>query len=50
MSYLVSESEGEEPMIWFPETDAALYRMMARSPKEILRRNVIFEARNLAVL
>jgi len=50
MAYLVSESEGEEPMIWFPETDADLYRMMARSPKEMLRRNVVFEARNLTVL
>ena len=50
MSYCVSESEGEEPMIWLPQTDAALYRMMSRSPKEMLRRNVVFEARNLTVL
>jgi hypothetical protein len=50
LSYCVSELEGEEPMIRPPETDVALYRMMARSPKELLRRNVVFEARNMTVL
>jgi hypothetical protein len=50
MAYCVSEPDDPEFMVWPPDSEDALYRMKARSPKEMLRRNVIFEARSLTVL
>jgi hypothetical protein len=50
MSYLASEPDDPDFMVFPPESEDALYRMMARSPKEMLRRNVVFEARSLTVL
>lgn len=37
-------------MCWPPLDDAALYRKMAQTPKELLKRNVVFDARSLTVL
>jgi pimeloyl-ACP methyl ester carboxylesterase len=37
-------------MCWPPLDDQDLFRRMARTPKELLRRNVIYEARSLTVL
>ena len=48
--YLATEPDDRHFMAWPPLSDAALYRMKARSPKEMLRRNVVFEARSLTVL
>ena len=49
-AYLTTEP-GERPfMAWPPLSEVALYRMKARTPKEMLRRNVVFEARSLTVL
>ena len=39
-----------EFMCWPPLDEQALYRKIARTPKELLRHNVAFEARSLAVL
>jgi predicted esterase YcpF (UPF0227 family) len=50
MACCVSEPDDPEFMVWPPDSEDALYRMKARSPKEMLRRNVIFEARSLTVL
>ncbi|MEA2538694.1 MAG: hypothetical protein QOH35_60 [Acidobacteriaceae bacterium] len=49
MAYCVSEPDEPEFMVWPPDSEAALYRMEARSPKEMLRRGVIYEARSLTV-
>lgn len=44
-------SPGDPDFIcWPPLDDQALYRKMARTPKEVLRRNVVYEARSLTVL
>jgi hypothetical protein len=48
--YLATEPDDRHFMAWPPLSEAALYRMKARSPKEMLRRNVVFEARSLTVL
>jgi pimeloyl-ACP methyl ester carboxylesterase len=37
-------------MCWPPLDDHSLYRKIARTPKEMLRRNVVYEARSLTVL
>jgi len=50
MAYLISEPDDPEFTVWTPASEAAVYRMQAKSPKEMLRRNVIFEARSLTVL
>jgi hypothetical protein len=50
MAYLVSEPADPEFLAWPPGSEDELYRMNARSPNEMLRRNVIFEARGLTVL
>jgi hypothetical protein len=50
MAYYISEPDDPEFMVSPPDSEDALYRMKARSPKEMLRRNVIFEARSLTVL
>ena len=50
LSYCEEETEDGEYMCFPPDSEAALYRMKARSPKEMLRRNVIYEARSLTVL
>jgi pimeloyl-ACP methyl ester carboxylesterase len=42
----ISFGEGEYALI-LPETEADDYRLRGRTPKEMLRRNVIFAARNL---
>lgn len=39
-----------EYMCWPPLNDHALYRKIAKTPKEMLRRNVVYEARSLTVL
>jgi len=44
------EPDDPEFMCWPPLDDQALYRKMARTPKELLRRNVVYEARSLTVL
>jgi hypothetical protein len=49
-AYLATEPDDRHFMAWPPLSGAALYRMKARSPKEMLRRNVVFEARSLTVL
>jgi pimeloyl-ACP methyl ester carboxylesterase len=49
-AYLATEPNDRHFMPWPPLSEAALYRMKARSPKEMLRRHVAFEARNLTVL
>jgi hypothetical protein len=49
-AYLATEPDDRHFMAWPPLSEAALYRMKARSPKEMLRRNVVFEARSLTVL
>jgi hypothetical protein len=48
--YLATESDDRHFTAWPPLSEAALYRMKAKSPKEMLRRNVVFEARSLTVL
>jgi hypothetical protein len=48
--YFGTEADDRQFMAWPPLSKAALYRIEARSPKEMLRRNVAFEARNLTVL
>jgi len=50
MSYLVSEPDDGDFMVFPPESEDALFRKIAKSPKEMLRRNVVFEARNLTIL
>ena len=44
--------EPDDPgfMCWPPLDDQALYRKMAETPKELLKRNVVFDARSLTVL
>jgi hypothetical protein len=49
-AYLATEADDRHFMAWPPLSEAALYRMKARSPREMLRRNVVFEARSLTVL
>ena len=49
-AYFGTEPDDRQFMAWPPLSKAALYRVKARSPKEMLRRNVAFEARNLTVL
>jgi hypothetical protein len=49
-AYLATEPDDRQFMAWPPLSKAALCRLKARSPKEMLRRNVAFEARNLTVL
>jgi pimeloyl-ACP methyl ester carboxylesterase len=49
-SFLASDPDDPEFIVWIPDSYAALWRLQARSPKEMLRRNVIFEARSLTVL
>jgi len=44
------EPDDPEFMCWPPPDDQALYRKMARTPREMLRRNVVYEARSLTVL
>lgn len=41
---------GSEYALVLPETDDEDYRLRAKTPKEMLRRNVIYAARNLTVL
>ncbi len=51
--YLASHPDNPDHpdfMCWPPHSDDALYRMMARTPKEMLRRNVVYEARSLTIL
>lgn len=43
-------SEPEYFTIQVPDSEAGLYRMRARTPKELLRRNVVFETRNMTLL
>jgi hypothetical protein len=50
MAYCVSDPDEPEFLLWPPDSEAALCRMKARSPKEMLRRGVIYEARSLTVL
>lgn len=50
LAYCETETEDGEFMAFPPLSEDALYRMKAKSPKEMLRRNVIFEARSLTVL
>jgi predicted esterase YcpF (UPF0227 family) len=50
LAYCVTATDDGEFMAFPPLSEAALYRMKARSPKEMLRRNVIYEARSLTVL
>jgi hypothetical protein len=50
LAYLATEPDEPDFMAWPPLSEDALYRMKARSPKEMLRRNVVFEARSLTVL
>ena len=49
-AYFVTEPDDRQFMAWPPLSKPDLYRIKARSPKEMLRRNVAFEARNLTVL
>jgi hypothetical protein len=49
-AYLATEPNDRHFMAWPPISEVALYLMKARSPKEMLRRNVVFEARSLTVL
>jgi hypothetical protein len=49
-AYLAMEPNDGHFLAWPPVSGAALYRMQARSPKEMLRRNVVFEARSLTIL
>ena len=49
-AYLAGDPGDRHFMVWPPLSRAALYRMKARTPKEMLRRNVVFEARSLTVL
>lgn len=44
------EPDDPEFICWPPFDDQDLYRRMARTPKELLRRNVVYEARSLTVL
>lgn len=44
------EPDDPEFICWPPLDDQALYRKMARTPRELLRRNVVYEARSLTVL
>ena len=50
LAFCVTETDDGEFMAFPPLSDDALYRMIARSPKEMLRRNVVYEARGLTVL
>lgn len=50
-----SKPHGADPddfdfICWPPLDEDALYRRMARTPRELLRRNVVYEARSLTVL
>lgn len=42
--------DDSEFMCWPPLDDRALYCKMARTPRELLRKNVVYEARGLTVL
>jgi hypothetical protein len=44
------EPDDPEFMCWPPLDDRALHLKMARTPRELLRRNVVYEARSLTVL
>jgi pimeloyl-ACP methyl ester carboxylesterase len=44
------EPDDPEFICWPPLDDDALYRRTARTPREMLRRNVVYEARSLTVL
>ena len=46
---IISFSETEHALL-MPESEEDDYRLRARTPREMLRRNVIFEARNLTVV
>ena len=48
--YLATEADDRHFMAWPPLSEAAFYRMKARCPREMLRRNILFEARSLTVL
>jgi len=50
VTYFVSEKDDPDFMLWPPTSEVDIHRMMARSPKEMLRRNVVYEARSLTVL
>jgi pimeloyl-ACP methyl ester carboxylesterase len=43
-------TDDPEYLCWPPLKEQALYRMIARTPRELLRRNVVYEARSLTVL
>jgi hypothetical protein len=49
-TYLATGLNDRHFMAWPPLSKAALHLMKVRSPKEMLRRNVVFEARSLTVL
>lgn len=44
------EPDDPEFLCWPPHDDTALCRKMARTPREMRRRNVVYEARGLTVL
>jgi hypothetical protein len=48
-AYCVSEPNEPEFMAWPPDSEATLYRMRARFPKEMLHRKVVNEAGSLTV-
>jgi hypothetical protein len=50
LTYCVEETDDEAFMAFPPLSEDALHRMIAMSPKEMLRRNVVYAARGLTVL
>jgi len=50
LAYCVTETDDGEFMAFPPLSEDALQRMIAMSPKEMLRRNVVYEARSLTIL
>jgi len=50
LSYLTIKIDEKEVVMWLPESDADLFRLRAKTPKEMLRRNVIYAARNLTLV
>jgi len=50
LAYCVEETDDSAFMAFPPLSEDALHRMIAMSPKEMLRRNVVYAARGLTVL
>ena len=44
------EPDDDGSSAWLPDSPEEIWRMKARTPQEMLRRNVIFEARSLTIL